>query len=119
LTKGREHVLSVTLRDCRVDTFRGTGKGGQKRNKTESAVRISHEPSGAVGVSDATRSQHQNRRDAFLKMVRSPHFQKWLRIETARRIGKLDNIDAVVDDAMQPTNLLVEGRENGKWSLLA
>jgi hypothetical protein len=56
------------VRLCRVDTFRGTGPGGQKRNKTESAVRITHEPSGYSAVSDATRSQHTNRRLAVRRL---------------------------------------------------
>jgi protein subunit release factor B len=118
VSRNREHVFAVTLSDCRVDTFRGTGPGGQKRNKTESGVRITHEPSGAVGVSDKTRSQHQNRSDAFRKMVTSAEFQKWLRIETARRTGRLKDIDTAVDAAMHQDNLLIEGKDEGKWKPL-
>lgn len=53
------------LRNCRIDTFRGTGNGGQKRNKTESAVRLTHSPSGCVSSSDASRSQHENKHFAL------------------------------------------------------
>lgn len=49
------------LRHCRVERCRGTGPGGQSRNKTESAVIITHLASGIAGASDATRSQHTNR----------------------------------------------------------
>lgn len=70
-----ELLFSVTAKDCRWDTFRGTGKGGQKRNKTESAVRCTHIASGAVGQSDDSRSQHDNRRTAFKRMAETDVFK--------------------------------------------
>lgn len=46
---------------CRIDCFRGTGRGGQKRNTTDSAVRVTHLDSGVSTVCDETRSQSTNR----------------------------------------------------------
>lgn len=61
----RNQLLALTddelLRVCRVERRRGTGPGGQKRNKTESAVTVLHETSGCSGSSDETRSQISNR----------------------------------------------------------
>jgi protein subunit release factor B len=56
------------LRECVVETFRASGPGGQHVNKTESAVRLTHAPSGVVVVSREERSQHRNKAIALEKL---------------------------------------------------
>ena len=61
----KQLLFSVTAKDCTWDYIRGSGKGGQKRNKTSSAVRCHHKDSGAVGYAEDTRSQLKNKRLAL------------------------------------------------------
>ena len=56
------------LRDCRWDAFRASGPGGQKRNKTSSAIRLVHLPSGLAGIANESRSQAHNRQSALQRL---------------------------------------------------
>lgn len=55
-------------RACHEDFYRASGPGGQKRNKTESAVRLRHAPTGLIVVANESRSREQNRRRALKRM---------------------------------------------------
>jgi hypothetical protein len=59
------------LRQCEVDTYRASGPGGQKRNKTSSAVRLRHRPSGLSVIAEESRSQHDNRAKALQRLRRA------------------------------------------------
>ncbi|MHB9138506.1 MAG: peptide chain release factor family protein [Victivallaceae bacterium] len=66
------------FRSCGMEAFKGSGNGGQKRNKTSSAVRLHHGPTG-ISVTDCSgRSQHQNRHEAMKKL----RFQLALQVRT-------------------------------------
>jgi protein subunit release factor A len=79
--------MVVTPKDCRVDTFRSGGKGGQNQNKVESGVRYTHEPSGAVGEARDSRDQLRNRRSAFERMTQTKEFVQWVKICLAEITG--------------------------------
>ncbi len=56
------------LSECRIDTFRAGGKGGQHQNTTESGVRLTHLPTGIVVIARDERSQHRNRKIALERL---------------------------------------------------
>lgn len=58
------------LEQCRLEMFRGSGPGGQKRNKTSSAVRLTHQPTGLSASATEMRSQAQNRARALRRLRR-------------------------------------------------
>ena len=61
------------LAQCEVDTYRASGPGGQKRNKTSSAVRLRHPPSGLIVIAEESRSQHENKAKALNRLRRAIH----------------------------------------------
>jgi hypothetical protein len=63
-----ERIDATLLAECEVDTYRGHGPGGQKRNKTESAVRLRHKPTGLIVIAGESRSQAENRTRALKRL---------------------------------------------------
>ena len=68
--------FEVDPSELRIDTYRSGGKGGQNGNKVETAVRITHEPTGLVAASQAQRSQHQNRAAALRLLLAKLHAKR-------------------------------------------
>ena len=112
-----EIEVNIRTEDLRVDTYHASGAGGQHVNKTASAVRITHLPTGVVVACQTQRSQHQNR-DYAMKMLKS----KLVQIAEQQQKEKIEDIKGVQKEiawgsqirsyVFHPYNLVKDHRTN-------
>lgn len=111
-------VFSVTIHDCKVETFTCGGKGGAGKDTSNNGVRIIHAPSGARGEARDSRSQLQNKRAAFRRMAESEEFRRWAFKQAHREVHETHLIEVQVDKMMVESNIRVETWRGGKWVML-
>ncbi len=95
------------LAECDVHTYRASGPGGQKRNKTESAVRLHHTPTGIRVIAEESRSQHENRARALRRLRKAIALR--VREPTAD-----EGVPAALDACMRNGRIDV-GRRDRRW----
>jgi protein subunit release factor B len=112
-------LFSLDKNNFEIQFFRAGGKGGQNQNKVNSACRIVHPASGAVGESREYRDQPQNKKAAFERLTSSDKFQKWLRVQSAAALAGYAEGEKMIEDmvnrGMEPKNLKVEAHTEKGW----
>ena len=117
MKKNQKLIFSITAKDCTFRATRGSGPGGQHRNKVATAIRCVHDSSGAVGFASDDKSQHRNKKKAFRRMAESEKFQTWVRIEVARRSGELAEMERKIEKSLSEDKVKCEIRVDGKWTV--
>jgi protein subunit release factor B len=112
----KRKLFTLTAKDFKFEFYRGSGKGGQHRNKTDSACRCRHLPSGSVAKSEDQRKQLQNKRKAFERCCKTEKFQKWIKIESSRKLGILSNTEEIVKREMNNIKIEIKDK-NGRWKI--
>lgn len=115
MTTDRELILSVTRKDFTETHIRGSGNGGQHRQKVHTGVRLVHKASGAVGESTQYKSQHQNRQAAWAHLRETPEWKVWLRTTLARLQGQ-PTVAERLEEAMKEQNIRTQIHDDhGRW----
>jgi protein subunit release factor B len=115
MEKTKEKITLASKKDFEVSYFCGSGPGGQARNKVASGVQIIHKESGAIGRASDSRSQAENKKAAFERLVASPKMKHWL-AGKLYEIQQQETLEESVEKDMAPSNLKYEIKdEEGKW----
>ena len=103
----RESLFRVTKKDFTETHIRGSGPGGQHRNKTSTGVRLVHRASGAVGEATDSKSQAENRVAAFQRLRGTREWKAWFMMMTAETMGR-PSLESLVEQAMRDENIVTE-----------
>lgn len=90
MARKKELLFRLTEKDFRFVAKRGSGKGGQKKNKTSSAIQCFHDPSGAQGEAEDHREQLRNKKLAFKRCTETTEFKSWLNLKIQAACGEIE-----------------------------
>lgn len=110
----KELLYSLSKKDFTIQTFRSGGPGGQNQNKRETGVRIIHSESGAVGESREHRTQFQNKKAAFTRLIQHHKFKIW-NARICHEIISGETIEERVEKEMADDKIKVEKLVDNKW----
>lgn len=115
MNEERQRVTILSKKDLEFSYYCGPGHGGQAKNKVASGVMIRHLESGAMGRAHDSRSQDQNKHEAFKRLVATPQMKFWI----AKKLFELkqgETLEQAVENDCHPKNLKFDIKdEHGRW----
>lgn len=110
----RQRITILSKKDLEISYYIGSGKGGQKKQKTHSGVQIVHPESGAIGRCSDSRSQEQNKKHAFERLLETPKMKFWL-TKKIYEIKQQETLEETVAKETAPDKIKYEIKVDGKW----
>lgn len=104
----KEKIFTILPKEFKIETSRSGGKGGQNVQKRDTKVVIRHLASGAISQCQDERTQEQNKKIAFRRLVDSPKFKLWVKMEAAAKQLGYQDLERKLEDSLKPQNLKIE-----------
>lgn len=110
-------LFSVGMKDFEMQTFSVGGPGGGGKDTSNSGVRLTHPPSGAVGEGREARNNTQNRKAAFKHLIETKEFKGWHKRECARLMGRrveltpeemMAKVDRIIEEGLRTGEIVIE-----------
>ena len=114
-TDTRERINILSPKDLDVSYFCGSGAGGQARNKVASGVQIIHRETGAIGRASDSRSQADNKAEAFRRLLATPKMKFWLAAKIYE-VRQHESMEQTIAKETRPESLRFEIKDpTGRW----
>lgn len=111
----KQKVTIASRKDFDVSYYCGSGPGGSARNKVSSGVQIIHKESGATGRASDSRSQEQNKKSAFERLLKDPKMKFWM-AKKIYEVRQQETLEETIEKDTGVDKLKFEIKdENGKW----
>jgi protein subunit release factor A len=111
----REKVRILSRKDLDISYYCGPGKGGSAKNKVASGVLLTHRETGAQGRCSDSRSQADNQKEAFKRLLATPKMKFWLAAKIYE-VRTSETLEETVEKSVTPDKLKLEIKdEEGKW----
>jgi protein subunit release factor B len=115
ITMNKERITILSQKDLDISYFIGSGHGGQKKQKTSSGCQMIHKQSGAIGRASDNRSQLQNKKLAFERLIKHPKMKLWLS-KKLFEIRENESMEEQIETELNNSdNMKFEVRVDGKW----
>jgi protein subunit release factor B len=110
----KEKITILNANDLEISYYCGSGPGGTNRNRKSTGVQIIHKESGSIGRASDSRSQTDNKKNAFIRLTESTKFKVWLN-KKLFEIKNQETAEEAVEKELAGSNVKYEIKKDGQW----